>query len=168
MVVFEFRHRPSSHHTRSSLNEDELLSSLTYDECISAANRQFPECWLRSLACVFWTVTWQTSKSEMDAECPSQERNAIRAFAKNLWLEQHGNWSSVSVGIILGCGSISLPHPENEDLPDNIQVNTKQPKMARHSSRIIMSGSAHLIWVFRCARVIREETHTAPTITTQW
>ncbi|KAG2063309.1 hypothetical protein BDR04DRAFT_1131112 [Suillus decipiens] len=81
-------------------------------------------------------------------QCGDPARKIIWELASKLWPPNHRPWPEPSIGIILGCGLISIPNTTG----------------ASRLLKISLSESAHLIWSLRCERVIRETTHTEENI----
>ena len=100
-------------------------------------------------------------------ECTNPTRTTIWNAAKQLWPSKHGNWPTISIGLILGCGAINIPHVPDENNPNDKAVeNTKRG--ASRLLRIIISESAYLIWTLRCERVIQDKIHTPENISKRW
>ncbi|KAG2050968.1 ribonuclease H-like protein [Suillus hirtellus] len=100
-------------------------------------------------------------------QCTNPIRKRIWHLAKNLWPEKHGPWPEPSLGLILGCGNISLPK-NAPNRGDNDKKCTAIIKGASCLLRILISELAYLIWVIRCECVIREQAHTDEHTITQW
>jgi hypothetical protein len=75
--------------------------------------------------------------------CRATPCNLIWSLAKDLWPHAQHLWPETTLGIILGCGAITLPALEHRE----------------NLLQILMSEAAHLIWVMRCERVIRDPPH---------
>ncbi|KIK38571.1 hypothetical protein CY34DRAFT_25586 [Suillus luteus UH-Slu-Lm8-n1] len=91
--------------------------------------------------------------------CNDPARKIIWDLAKGIWPTEHGPWPDPHIGIILGCGLISLPQAQNNE---NLTMG------ASRLLRILISESAYLIWVLRCERVIRGTDHSENTIKKRW
>ena len=87
------------------------------------------------------------------------QANSIWTLAKLIWPTAFGDWPEIHLGTILGCGSVSPPTPQNDNRPN--------PGKSR-LLRMLLSESAHLIWVLRCERVIQETLHTNEAVKTRW
>jgi hypothetical protein len=77
----------------------------------------------------------------------------VHGLAKNQWPHKNIPWPNISLGTILGCGC--LPAKEH-----NAQQPENAPKLNKGATKllhILLSESAHLIWVLRCERVIRNK-----------
>ncbi|KAG1762117.1 hypothetical protein EDD22DRAFT_979909 [Suillus occidentalis] len=81
-------------------------------------------------------------------------------LAKKIWPTKHSPWPDPNIGVILGCGSLSIPNPPRSD---NAPI-----KGASRLLRILVSESAYLIWTLRCERVIQEITHSEEYIQKRW
>jgi ribonuclease HI/exonuclease III len=99
--------------------------------------------------------------------CRALPPRQIWDLAKNTWPHDPQLWPNISLGIILGCGSISVPETEAQARRDD-QPRMIAPKGAKRLLQILISESAHLIWVLRCERVIQDHTHTASEIKNKW
>jgi hypothetical protein len=105
-------------------------------------------------------------------DCPQNANSLIWSLARSTWPTKHGAWPQITLGMILGCGNISLTQsqPDNEqihDIPEDHQ--NKQPKKgALQLLRILISESAHLIWVLRCEKTISGTDCSPQTITKHW
>ena len=79
----------------------------------------------------------------MMSECDSVERKTVWDQANQLWRRRHAKDLPVSEGAILGGGLA------------NFKRNDGKPDTAKNRLyRILMTESAHLIWVLRCERRI--------------
>ncbi|KIM70398.1 hypothetical protein SCLCIDRAFT_100323, partial [Scleroderma citrinum Foug A] len=92
-------------------------------------------------------------------DCHRGQANNIWTLAKAAWLTAFGDWPMVHLGTILGCGSVSPPTPQNHNHP-----NPRKSCLLR----ILLSESAHLIWVLRCEQVIQGTLHTSNVVRMQW
>ena len=92
-------------------------------------------------------------------ECATAERSQIWNLTREIWPSNPENWVQPSIGILLGCGSISATN--------NGPTTTEQRGTAR-LKRILLSESTHLIWTLRCERVIGGQTHTENSVRTKW
>ena len=92
-------------------------------------------------------------------ECPQGHANLIWTNAKSTWPACFGAWPAIHLGTILGCGSLSLPA-----LHQNGHPNPGRSRLLR----ILLSESAHLIWVLRCERVIQGTNHSVNAIINRW
>jgi ribonuclease HI len=102
--------------------------------------------------------------------CRAPPTTIIWPLARQLWPHAPHLWPTPSLGIILGCGAI---HPPTQQLPNEPQ----QPAIPTHNRpnkgttrllQILLSESAHLIWVLRCERTIQNKSHLASEIKSRW
>jgi len=112
--------------------------------------------------------------------CQAAPRRIIWNLAEELWPHTRHPWPEISLGIILGCGTITLPPDNNENDPTGREDPTQRTRKrgAKRLLQILISEAAHLIWVLRCERVIRvnededgevrEHIHTNEEIQTRW
>jgi ribonuclease HI len=101
--------------------------------------------------------------------CREPPATTIWTLARQTWPHAPNLWPLPSLGIILGCGAIHLP----ADQPTNhLDMNTRPQSTGKRGIKrllqILISESAHLIWVLRCERVIQEHRHTVPEIQARW
>ena len=92
-------------------------------------------------------------------ECSTPERELTWNLTNQLWPTPEQR--PTTIGHILSVSCISLT-PSNDENP-----TTKECGQAR-LKRILISESAHLIWVLRCERVIQNTRHTPQAITSRW
>ena len=93
--------------------------------------------------------------------CPSLECTTVWNLACSIWPTPFGEWQDPTLGLILGCGSISPPQPPAGNPPP---VAVAQARIRR----ILISESAYLIWTLRCERVVTGKIHTAKSIRNRW
>ena len=94
--------------------------------------------------------------------CSSGEADTIWTLAKETWPYAPRLWPNITISIIRGCGSLTLPDAAANNMPK---------KTAQGATRlliIIISESAHLIWILRCERVIQQKTHSPSEIRARW
>ncbi|KAG2740664.1 RnaseH-domain-containing protein, partial [Suillus brevipes Sb2] len=100
-------------------------------------------------------------------DCPRSPSKTIWKLAKSLWPTDIIQWPQISIGLILGCGAINIPHQHNEE--DQQDKNKAEIKRGlSRLLRIIISESAYLIWILRCERVIQGQQHDDEIITKRW
>ncbi|KAH9990209.1 hypothetical protein BJV74DRAFT_743462, partial [Russula compacta] len=100
-------------------------------------------------------------------ECNSIERHLIWYQTRELWPHDPQEWPDITLGMILGTGSVSLPDRRRptkvgpSPVPFNIKGKTRL-------LQILISEESHLIWVLRCGRAINGEIHTVQQIKNRW
>ena len=91
-------------------------------------------------------------------------------LAEESWPQENPRWPEITLGTILGCGSIASINPPNPDEEGNQERRSNSG--AVRLLQILLTESAHLIWVLRCERlgerVIKQKNHNANEITTRW
>ena len=92
-------------------------------------------------------------------DCDNVAISTVWSLAKQTWPSTFGLWPEPQLGLILGCGSIALPHQDDDD-----SIKTGPSRLLR----ILISESAHLIWVLRCERTIQGLSHSTDSIKTRW
>lgn len=129
----------------------------------------------------FWTqiptyehrAICQLCQGEIDSmehiliNCIDPVRKTIWDLAKNTWPMKYGPWLIPYIGLILGCGTISLPKSPTEANTHNAN-NNQQLSGASRLLHILISESAYLIWTMRCERTIRDTAHTEENTKKHW
>ncbi|KAI0046744.1 ribonuclease H-like protein, partial [Auriscalpium vulgare] len=93
--------------------------------------------------------------------CPDSHQTLVWNLARALWPHGDDTWPKMNLGTTLACGLIApktrtgTPPPQPSPGPTRLL-------------RILVSESAHLIWVLRCEATIGERVHTATEVTTRW
>ena len=96
--------------------------------------------------------------------CCAAPTRIIWQLAKETWPHTNFPWPEISLGTILGCGCITIPPAANQD-------QNKGNALHRGAScllQILLSESAHLIWVLHCDRVIQGRNHNHLEIRNKW
>ena len=94
-------------------------------------------------------------------ECETEENAIVWELTKHAWPESTTNWTTPTLGHILGCGCLTPATNEQG------ASSPKQRGMTR-LKRILLSEAAYLLWTLRCNRVIDNHTSTRTAITTKW
>ena len=99
-------------------------------------------------------------------ECRYDARSLIWRKAEDIWPHGQQRWPRITLGTILGIGSIAL----TEEHPIDNRLNTRSVKTKGQTRllQILISEASHLIWVIRCERVIHDREHTAQEIGMRW
>ena len=117
------------------------------------------------------------SMEQILIHCQATPRRQIWALAEELWPHEQNLWPKISLGIILGCRTITLPPEENQENPDEGETERHSHNWAaKRLLQILISEAAHLVWVLRCERVIGDgeqeyqivQTHTESKIHSRW
>lgn len=101
--------------------------------------------------------------------CDEDANHIIWNLAKEIWPHRSKPWPEISFGLILGIGCLSTAN--GNDRHNNIEADQRNRRNQKGPTRllqILISESAHLIWVLRCERIIREETHSENEIKARW
>jgi hypothetical protein len=86
-------------------------------------------------------------------ECQETQTKMIWEWAKHYWPSKKYKWLNITLGIILGCRSINELIPNNEQTEhqhDQQDQQRSKNKGTCHLLQILLSETAHLIWVLRC------------------
>ncbi|KAH7099072.1 hypothetical protein BKA62DRAFT_608330, partial [Auriculariales sp. MPI-PUGE-AT-0066] len=75
--------------------------------------------------------------------CEDGVRAQVWRLAEQLWTSRGGEWPALSIGLVLGCGAVSIRNAKR-----------KYDAGATRLFRILIAESAHLIWNLRCDRRI--------------
>jgi ribonuclease HI len=106
--------------------------------------------------------------SHILVNCRATPTRLIWGLAKHYWPRAQYKWPEINLGIILGCGSLTA-----QPIAAQQRNQTQPPKTSRIQGtsrllRILISESAHLIWVLRCERTIQERHHEENEIKARW
>ena len=105
--------------------------------------------------------------------CMAEPVRIVWHLAQETWPHAPELWPNISLGLILAGGTLTTPEemePEqskNDDSEARTQRRSTKQGMDR-LLQILVSESAHLIWVLRCDRVINERSHTPGEIQSRW
>ncbi len=100
-------------------------------------------------------------------DCYSIAHHLVWAKAKELWPHGQQAWPDITIGTIMGIGSITLP--ENQERGnDNSTARSMKSKGRTRLLQIIISEASHLTWVLRCERAIRGTKHSPTQIKARW
>ncbi|KAI0039558.1 hypothetical protein FA95DRAFT_1503987 [Auriscalpium vulgare] len=88
----------------------------------------------------------------------------IWQLARDLWPHDPGLWPPYSLGSVLAAGALCTPAPDGEAQ----ERPPAPPPGPSRLLRILVSESAHMIWVLRCERVIGGRRHTPQQIVSRW
>ncbi|KAI0281171.1 hypothetical protein BC826DRAFT_923541 [Russula brevipes] len=101
-------------------------------------------------------------------QCIAPPRRIIWNLAKQTWPHREYVWPQISTGLIIGCGTISEPRKLNQE--ERIEPNHRRSTHKAESRllQILITESAHPIWVLRCERVIHTRNHPTDEIQTRW
>ena len=91
-------------------------------------------------------------------ECDHLSTKLIWTLTCHLWPETTSPSPDLSLGLLLGCGNIVFPAPD--DHPTD--------KGASRLLQILLSEALHLIWVLRCERTIQGASHSPTAVMTRW
>ena len=97
--------------------------------------------------------------------CATPARRIIWNLAEEIWPQENPRWPEISIGIVLGCGGITSIKPQN---PNNEERGRRTNSGAVRLLQILLTESAHLIWVLRCERVIQQKDHSENEIRNRW
>jgi ribonuclease HI/exonuclease III len=96
--------------------------------------------------------------------CESRPRQIIWNLAKQAWPHNEQQWPEIAIGSILGVGCLKIKRAQTRQRD---QVD-KTDRGATRLLHILISESAHLIWVLRCERVIGDTSHNDSEIRSRW
>ena len=100
--------------------------------------------------------------------CQNPAVQTIWNLAKNRWPHEDIPWPEINIGTILSCGNICV-RPNADYQPLAAEAPKKVSKAGEtRLLQILISESAHLIWVLRCERVIQEKRHNVEEMTKRW
>ena len=98
--------------------------------------------------------------------CRATPVRVIWHLAREHWPHENPWWPNITLRMILGCGSIvRISHSE----PNNAENHEHcSDTGAVRLLQILLTESAHLIWVLRCEHVIQQKDHNMNEIKTRW
>ena len=101
--------------------------------------------------------------------CRATPVRAIWSLAREHWPHENLQWPNITLGMILGCGSIvKISHPELNNEENEENRGRRSESGAVRLLQILITESAHLVWVLRCERVIQQKNHTMSEIKNRW
>jgi hypothetical protein len=107
------------------------------------------------------------SMNHIPIDCNESVVTIAWNLARNTWLHEEFQWPEISVEMILGCGSLATlqtcprRNGDHQRHPPNLQG-------AIRLLQILITETAHLIWVIKCERAIQRRGHNNQEITTRW
>jgi hypothetical protein len=102
-------------------------------------------------------------------QCDATANHIIWTLAERTWPHHDMPWPDINIGLIIGIGCLNTPKdidPQNQNERNPRTIATQ--KANTRLLQILISESAHLIWVLRCERIIQEETHSDDEIRARW
>ena len=121
-------------------------------------------------ACQHCTICNVTESMEhILIHCTATPTRTIWNLARNTWPHDPTHWPEISIGMIMGCGSLTMPAANAANPPRDARHPPRNTtEGAKRLLQILISESAHLIWVLRCERVIQEHSHTTNETHHRW
>ena len=102
-------------------------------------------------------------------QCQANTTRIPWELAKAAWPHRDAWWPNISLGIILGVGCINIPtRREDQNQRDQDQQHSHRCKAPTRLLRLLISETAHLVWVLRCERVIQNVPITDQQIRGRW
>jgi hypothetical protein len=90
------------------------------------------------------------------ARCQANTARIPWEMAKAAWPHRNAWWPNINLGIVLGVGCINIPiRREDQIRRDQDQQYLNRCKPPTRLLRLLISETAHLVWVLRCERVIQ-------------
>ena len=114
------------------------------------------------------TCNTMESMDHILTQCVVRTSRIAWALAKEVWPHHDEPWPLISIGLILGIGCLNT---SNDDPQDQHRMNPRTRAAKKGKTRllqILISESAHLIWVLQCERIIWGDNHSDEEIKTQW
>jgi hypothetical protein len=95
-------------------------------------------------------------------DCPTTVRKETWKMAKRMWPSGYQEWRTISMGLILGSGSIDLkPDPQMATSQASAKSARQKAKGRSELMQDLIRESAHLIWVMRCELVVGDRREQA-------
>ena len=115
------------------------------------------------------TCNTTESMEHILTQCNEIANNTIWNLAEGTWPHHDVPWPEINIGLILGIGCLNTAINNNpQEHIERNQRNTATQKGKTRLLQILISESAHLIWVLRCERIIQGKTHSESEIKARW
>jgi ribonuclease HI len=114
------------------------------------------------------TCNTTESMEHILTRCNENANRIIWTLAKETWPHHDKPWPEIDIGLILGTGCLNTTNDDNRQNHIEDQQIEESQKGPTRLLQILISESAHLIWVLRCERIIREEIHSENEIKARW
>jgi hypothetical protein len=104
-------------------------------------------------------------------QCAAGPNRIIWTLAREAWPDHGDPWPEIDIGLILGIGCLNGPRDDDQQPgahPRRDPRNRARDKGKTRLLQILVSESAHLIWVLRCERIIHEDDHSDEEIKARW
>jgi ribonuclease HI len=102
-------------------------------------------------------------------QCTARPNHVIWNLARRTCPHRDTLWPEINIGLILGIGCLNSSSDDNPQ--EQIERNPRTAAIRKGRTcllQILVSESAHLIWVLRCERIIHEDNHTDEEIKARW
>ena len=114
------------------------------------------------------TCNTTESMEHILTQCNANTNRIIWRLAEETWPHHDMQWPEINIGLIIGIGCLNTPvNNDPQEQVENLRTLTAR-KGSTRLLQILISESAHLIWVLRCERIIHEEIHSDNEIRTRW
>jgi hypothetical protein len=115
------------------------------------------------------TCNTTESMTHILTQCATRANCIIWNLAEQTWPHHNDPWPVITIGLILGISCLNIPSNDNQQ--NCLERNPRTLAIQKGKIRllqILISESAHLIWVLRCERMIHEDEHMDEEIKTRW
>ena len=115
------------------------------------------------------TCNTTESMEHILVNCNASTNRIIWDLARETWPHLDEPWPVISIGLTLGIGCLNTPHDARQE--DHAGGDPQSLALRKGKTRllqILISESAHLIWVLRCERTIQENNHSDKEIKARW
>ncbi|KAN0109167.1 hypothetical protein V8E52_009598, partial [Russula decolorans] len=115
------------------------------------------------------TCNTTESMTHILTQCATRANRIIWNLAEQTWPHHNDPWPVITIGLILGISCLNIPSNDNQQ--NCLERNPRTLAIQKGKIRllqILISESAHLIWVLRCERMIHEDEHMDEEIKTRW
>ncbi|KAG1844908.1 hypothetical protein C8R48DRAFT_617733, partial [Suillus tomentosus] len=69
-------------------------------------------------------------------DCPHNANSLIWSLARNTWPTKYRAWPRINLGTVLGCGNISLTHPQQQNEQQTTYLKTSQTSSHKKEHRV--------------------------------
>ena len=101
-------------------------------------------------------------------QCEADTNCIIWHLAEETWPHNNTPWLEISFSLIIGVGCLNNTNDNPQNPAERNPHTIATQKANTRLLQILISKSAHLIWVLRCERIIQEKTHTDEEVKVRW
>jgi ribonuclease HI len=100
-------------------------------------------------------------------QCHGSHQRMLWQLMRKAWPRKYGPCPMITLGTILGCGSIGAPQSRGRPTKEEA-AKIAEDKAGKRLLRVLVSETAYLIWLLRCEAVIGERGSGEDAARTRW